>query len=68
MLRIDLSISLDGGVTWSSKVPRTLNWLGQRQNILMWESMGVVNDLILKFEFWQLNRAVVSNGLLDIIL
>ncbi len=66
--RIDLRLSKDGGVTWGNYVSRTLHPLGHRQNILHWEGMGAANDLTLCFRFWQNNRLIVQNGLLDIIV
>ena len=66
--RIDLAISRDGGITWSSYVSRNLHPIGQRQNILHWEGMGVANDLCFKFRFWGKHRFVVSQGLLDIVI
>lgn len=65
--RIDLSLSKTGGITWGSKVSRTLHPLGYIQNILHWESMGVANDLVLKFQFWGTYRWVVSNAVMDVI-
>ena len=66
--RIDLAISRDGGITWSSYVSRELHGLGNRQNILHWEGMGVANDLCFKFRFWGTYRFIVSQGLLDVVI
>lgn len=65
--RIDLAFSKDGGITWSNFVSRNLHPLGHRQNILHWEGMGVANDICFMFNFWQTNRLIVNNALLDII-
>ena len=65
--RIDLSFSKTGGIYWSSKVARTLHAYGYIQNILHWESMGVANDLCLKFEFHGTSRFIVSNGVMDVV-
>lgn len=65
--RVDLSISLDGGITWSNTVSRNLHPLGYRQNILQWENMGMCNALTLKLRFWGMSRFVVWDGVLDIV-
>lgn len=65
--RIDLRFSKTGGVTWSNYVSRTLNPLGHIQNILHWEGMGVANDICFCFRFWQTNRLIVNQAMLDIV-
>lgn len=65
--RVDLSISKDGGTTFSNTVSRMLNPLGHRKNILKWERMGLCNEFTPKFRFWTLGRVVVSGGVLDLI-
>lgn len=64
--RVDLSISRDGGITWSSYVSRRLQAIGNRQNIINWEGMGTCNSLTLKLRFIGLSRFCVSNGLVEI--
>ncbi len=65
---IDLSISKDGGATWSNYVRRDMHYLGHRQNILQWEGMGAANDLCFKLRFWGTYRFIVNNALVDIVL
>jgi hypothetical protein len=64
--RVDLSISLDGGITWSATVGRGLNPVGFRKNILQWNKLGVCNYITFKFRFWGLSRFVVNNGIMEI--
>ncbi len=64
--RVDLSISLDGGITWSATVGRVLNPVGYRKNILNWNKLGGCNSITLKFRFWGMSRFVVNNGVLEI--
>jgi hypothetical protein len=64
--RVDLSVSRDGGITWSNYVSRLLQPIGNRQNIINWEGMGTCNSLTLKLRFIGMNRFVASNGLLEI--
>lgn len=63
---VDLSVSLDGGVTWSANVRRLLNPVGHRKNILSWNKLGSMNYLTFKFRFWGLDRFVVNNGIVEI--
>jgi hypothetical protein len=60
--RVDLSISIDGGVTFSSDFPYVLNPLAQRRNKLMWWQIGLANDLVCQFKFWGLGRFVCTDG------
>lgn len=64
--RVDMTLSRDGGVTWSNTVSRLLNPAGERMNIVNWEGMGLCNALTYKLRFWGLSRFVVSNGFTDI--
>ncbi len=63
--RVDLSFSIDGGISFSNTVSRKLNRLGHRRNILMWNRLGACNEMILKFRFWDAGRVVVGDGFLD---
>ncbi len=63
--RVDTSISIDGGITWSNYVGRYLNPIGQRKNQLTWNKLGVANDLTLKFKFWGASRFVINNAVLE---
>ena len=64
--RVDLSISLDGGITWSATVSRELNPSGYRKNILNWNRLGACNSITFKFRFWGTNRFVVNNGVIEV--
>lgn len=66
--RVDLAISIDGGVTWSNYVSRTLNAYGNRRNILSWNRLGACNEIIFKLRFWNAGRVCVANGMMDIRL
>lgn len=63
--RVDLAVSKDGAETFSNYVPRYLNPLGKRKNILRWNKMGRVNDLTPKIRFWTLGRIVATDGYLE---
>ncbi len=64
--RVDLSLSKDGGISFSSTLSKNLNPLAHRQNHLSWWQLGRANDLTLQCRFWGPDRFVVSNGLLSI--
>lgn len=64
--RVDLTISLDGGVTWSSTVSKNLNPFGMRRNILSWNGLGMCNYLTLKLRFWGRSRFVAANGVVEV--
>lgn len=64
--RVDLAISIDGGVTFSNYVSKHLNLMGYRQNMLSWNRLGACNEFIAKFRFWNAGRVCVSGGVLDV--
>lgn len=63
---VDLSISIDGGASFSSDFRYVLNPLAQRRNRLMWWQGGAVNDLVCQFKFWGLGRVVCCDGIVNI--
>lgn len=60
--RVDLSISYDGGASFSHDYPYVLPGVGRRRNKLQWWQGGVVNDLVCQFKFWGMGRFVVTDG------
>lgn len=66
LARVDFSISIDGGQSFSSDFPYTLNPPGQRKNRLMWWQVGLANDLVCQFKFWGLGRFVATDGIVNI--
>lgn len=64
--RVDLSLSYDGGVTWSNWVSKELNPVGKRKNQLTWNGLGMANDLTLRFRFWGRSRWVILSATLDV--
>lgn len=63
--RVDLSISIDGGASFSSDMPYVLPPPGKRKNRLMWWNLGIVNDLVCQFKFWGIGRFVVTDGVVN---
>lgn len=64
--RVDLSISIDGGASFSSDMPYVLPGVGQRKNRLMWWQCGIANDFVPQFKFWSIGRAVCTDGVVNI--
>lgn len=64
--RVDMSVSRDGGETFSSYVPLNMNSLGNRRNKAIYYSLGYGNELTPQFRFWGDARFVVSNGMLGV--
>jgi hypothetical protein len=64
--RIDLSVSSDGGESFSNTEGKDLNEFAQRQNRLDWWQCGSYNDLVPQFRFWSQDRFVIGNGQLSI--
>lgn len=64
--RIDLTVSKDGGETFSNAFSKTLNRLGKRQNRFNVWNLGQANDFVAQLRFWGQSRYVVGDGLLSV--
>lgn len=64
--RVDLSVSKDGGESFSSDIQRPLNPLGKRKNRLIFWGLGAANDFVPQIRFWGLSRFVATNGEISI--
>lgn len=64
--RVDLTISLDSGITWSNTVSYPLQPLGYRKNIINWDQLGAANEMTFKLRFWGLSRWVANKGVLEV--
>lgn len=65
--RVDLTISKDGGVTFSNTVGIQLNAAGYRQNILRWSrQFGQANDLTFKFRFWGRSYFCILDAVVEV--
>lgn len=60
--RVDMRISIDGGVQFSSDDSVFLQPLGDRINRIQWWNMGWSNEINFQFRFWGFGRFVLSNG------
>lgn len=64
---VDLSVSYDGGASFSSEWRYELPPIGKRKNKLMWWNCGAGNDVVLQFKFWNMNgRAVFTDGIANL--
>lgn len=61
-----LSISRNGGATYSSLKSQTLRPVGRRINRLMWWNLGIANDMICQFRFDSYGRVAISNGIINV--
>lgn len=64
--RVDLSISYDGGATFSSNFPYELPHVGKRRNRLMWWNLGIGNDVVFQINFWNVGAVVADTGIVNI--
>ena len=64
--RVDMSVSYDGGISFSNDVSIVMFPLGVRQNRLMWWRLGSGNDMVQQFRFYGFGRFVASNGICGI--
>lgn len=64
--RVDLSVSYDGGSTFSSNFPYDLNPVGKRKNKLIWWNCGMGNDVVFQFNFWNVGAVVAENGVVNL--
>lgn len=64
--RIALSISKDGGLSFSSYSTRPVYKIGKRMNRLNWWGMGMANDCVPQFRFWGRGPWRIANGVASI--
>lgn len=64
--RVDLSISKNGGASFSGNVSKDLQPIGDRKNIVRWWQLGQANDLVFQLRFQGQGRFVVGNGEVNI--
>ena len=63
---VSLSISRDGGETFSSSSAIEMNPTGKRKSRLIWQRLGIVNDMTCQFRFNGLQRFVCTEGELEV--
>ncbi len=60
--RVDISISYDGGYTWSRFDQMQLNTYGNYKNRFYYNGLGYGNEFTLQFRYWCKSRFVCTNG------
>lgn len=64
--RVDLTISKNGGITFSNVVPYTLKPTGKYQNQPRFNDLGYAQQITYQMRFWGKGRIVVKNGMMEI--
>jgi hypothetical protein len=64
--RVDLTISKNGGITFSNTVPYLLKATGQFQNQPRFNQLGYAEQITYQMRFWGMGRFVVKNGVMEI--
>lgn len=64
--RVDLTISKNGGITWSNTVSYQLKATGDFQNQPRFINLGYAMQITYQLRFWGTGRIVVKNGVMEI--
>jgi len=64
--RVDLSMSLDGGISFGNQVSKTLNAFARRPNKFDFYQLGSANDCTFQYRFEGKGRFVVGEGTLSV--
>ena len=64
--RVDLTISKDGGITWSNTVPYVMHATGKYQSQPRFNRLGTGNNITFQLRFWNSARVVVKNGAVEV--
>ena len=64
--RVDLTISKDGGITWSNTVPYVMHATGKYQSQPRFNRLGTGNNITFQLRFWNQGRVVVKNGAVEV--
>jgi hypothetical protein len=60
--RVDLSVSYDGGYTWSQFTQMQMNYLGKYKSRFYADDLGYGNEFTFQFRYWIKSRFVCGNG------
>lgn len=64
--RVDLSVSYDGGYTWSNYAEMDMQVLGNYKNRFYFNGLGSGNEITVKFLYHCKNRFVCSDGEMNV--
>ena len=61
--KLDLSISKDGGISYSASQFKEMNFYGDRQNFVHWDQLGMFNEITFRVKFWGFGRFTCTGGI-----
>lgn len=64
--RIDVTISKNGGETYSNAVPYFMHATGHYKNQPRFHKLGEANQFTIQMRFWGFGAVVIANGLLEV--
>ncbi len=64
--RIDVSMSKNGGITFSNSYPYYFHRTGHFNAQPRFNKLGVANQITFQLRFWAFSRIVIKNGLVEI--
>lgn len=64
--RIDVTISKNGGETFSNAVPYYMHATGHYKSQPRFNNLGAANMMTIQMRFWGIGRVAISNGVLEI--
>lgn len=64
--RVDLTISKNGGITFSNTVAYELKKTGNYKNQPRWNNLGYAQQITYQMRFWGKGRIVVKNGTMEV--
>jgi hypothetical protein len=64
--RVDLTISKNGGLTFSNTVSYTLKATGQFQNQPRFINLGYAQQITYELRIWSSGRKVIKNGMMEV--
>ncbi len=64
--RVDLTISKNGGITFSNAVSYTLKATGKYKNQPRYNNLGYAQQITFQLRFWGTGRFLVNNGTMEI--
>jgi hypothetical protein len=64
--RVDLTISKNGGITFSNVVSYTLKATGQFKNQPRFNNLGYAQQITYQLRFWSQGRVVIKNGAMEL--
>lgn len=63
--RVDMTLSIDGGLNFGNGTSTIMNPLGQTQNKVTFWKMGRGNDFVFQFRFWSDYRITAFDGVVQ---